>query len=200
MSTALLLPTTSPRGPQMHRWTAAEFNHMGEMGWFEGHRAFLLDGIVLENGPMDTQHAVALGLVEHAIRIAFGSGWWLRSQSPLHIDEYNDPCPDYAVVPGSPRDYLAKQPTTASLVVEISDSSLSIDVTEKAECYASAGVPDYWVLDLNGQRLFVFRDPKPLPSGLGATAYRTQLTLAPTDQVSPLSAPQASILVSDLLP
>jgi Uma2 family endonuclease len=200
MSTALLLPPTSPPGPQPHRWSAVEFNHMGELGWFEGHRAFLLDGIVLENGPMDTPHAVALGLVEHAIRTAFGPGWWLRGQSPLHVDEYNDPFPDCAVVPGSPRDYLAKQPTTAALVVEISDSSLNIDITEKAECYASAGVPDYWVLDLNGRRLLVFRDPTPLPAGLGATAYRTQRALAPTDHVSPLAVPHVSILVSDLLP
>jgi Uma2 family endonuclease len=200
MSSALLLPTTSPPGPQPHRWTAVEFNHMGDLGWFEGHRAFLLDGVVLENGPMDTPHAVALGLVEQAIREAFGSGWWLRHQSPLHVDEFNDPFPDCAVVPGTPRDYLAKQPTTASLVVEIADSSLTIDITEKAECYASAGVSDDWVLDLNGRRLLVCRDPAPLPDGLGATAYRTQMTLVPTEHISPLAAPQASILVSDLLP
>jgi Uma2 family endonuclease len=173
---------------------------MGELGWFEGRRAFLLDGIVLENGPMDTPHSVALGLVELAVRTAFGPGWWLRGQSPLHVDEHNDPLPDCAVVPGSPRDYLAKQPSTAALVVEIADTSLSIDVTDKAECYASAGVPDYWVLDLNGRQLFVFRDPAPLPAGLGATAYRTKRTLAPTDQVSPLAAPNALIQVNDLLP
>ena len=74
-----------------------------------------------------------------------------------------------------------------------------VDMTEKAEGYTSAGVPDYWVLDLNGRRLLVFRDPAPLPVGPGATAYRTQKALGPGDYISPRAAPQASILISDLL-
>jgi hypothetical protein len=53
---------------------------------------------------------------------------------------------------------------------------------------------------VENRQLHVFRDPQPLPAGLGATAYQTHLTLSPTDTVSPLAAPGASILVSDLLP
>ena len=56
------------------------------------------------------------------------------------------------------------------------------------------------VLDVENRRLHVLRDPTALPAGLGATAYRTHLTLTPTDRVSPLAAPGASILVSELLP
>jgi Uma2 family endonuclease len=173
---------------------------MGDMGWFEGRRPFLLDGVIWEQGPMDPPHAVALGLVEFALQSIFAAGWWVRGQSPFHVDELNDPFPDVAVVQGGPRDYLGKHPTVAALVVEVSDTTLRTDTTEKAERYATAGVADYWVLDLNGRRLLVFRDPAPLPAGLGATAYRTHLTLAPTDRVSPLAAPHASLLVADLLP
>jgi Uma2 family endonuclease len=61
-------------------------------------------------------------------------------------------------------------------------------------------VPDYWVLDLNGRQLQVFRDPEPLPAGLGATAYRTRLVFTPADRVSPLAVPAASVPVADLLP
>jgi Uma2 family endonuclease len=61
-------------------------------------------------------------------------------------------------------------------------------------------VPEYWVIDLEHRQLLVFRDPQPLPKGLGATAYKTHLTFGPADRVSPLAAPQASILVGDLLP
>ena len=84
----------------------------------------------------------------------------------------------------------------------MSDSTLAFDTTTKAELYATAGVPEYWVLDIENRQLHVFRDPQPLPlpEDLAATAYRTRLTLAPTDRVSPLAAPAASILVSDLLP
>lgn len=186
--------------PQPHRWTVTEFNHMGDMGWFEGRRAFLLDGVILEQGPMDPPHANALGLVLLALQSAFGTGWWTRVQSPLHIDEHNDPLPDLATVTGGPRDYTGRHPTTAVLVVEVADTTLDTDITDKAERYATAGVADYWVLDLNGRRLLVFRDPVPLPAGLGATTYRTQHTYGHADRVSPLQVPAATILVGDLLP
>lgn len=195
-------PATAPTYPRPlpQRWTVTEFNHMGDMGWFEGKRAFLLDGVIMEQGPMNPAHANSLGLLQYAIQAAFGAGWWPRVQMPLHVDEYNDPLPDLAVVPGGPRDYSDIHPTTAALVVEVSDTTLRADLTEKAERYATANVPEYWVLDVVGRELHVFRDPQPLPAGLGATAYRTHTTHAPADTVSPLAVPTAAVRVGDLLP
>ena len=201
-TTAISAPPWQPSGsaPCPRKWTVVEFNHMGDMGWFEGRRAYLLDGVIWEDGPMNLPHSIALGLVSRKLDKVFGPTWWVRGQQPLHVDQQNDPMPDVAVVPGDPRDYSGGEPTTAALVVEVADTSLSSDITEKAERYATAGVADYWVLDLNGRRLLVLRDPAPLPAGLGATAYRAQLTLGPTDHVSPLAMPTATILVADLLP
>ena len=48
--------------------------------------------------------------------------------------------------------------------------------------------------------LLVYRDPEPLPAGLGATAYRTHTVHGPDDTVSPLAAPHAAVRVADLLP
>lgn len=75
---------------------------MGELGWFERRRAYLLDGVILEQGPMDPPHANALEPLTEAVRAAFGSGWRFRIQTPLHVDSYNDPMPDLAVVAGKP--------------------------------------------------------------------------------------------------
>ncbi|MBA4062309.1 MAG: Uma2 family endonuclease [Isosphaera sp.] len=200
MSVVVPAAPQTGRPPQPHKWTVTEFNRMGDMGWFEGRRAFLLDGVILEQGPTDPPHANALGLGLVALQAAFGPTGWVRVQSPLHVDPNNDPLPDFAVVAGGPRDYPGRYPATALLVVEVSDTTLRTDLTEKAERYATAGIAEYWVLDLNGRQLHVLRDPAPLPEGLGATAYRTQAVLGPTDRVSPLAAPAASLLVGDLLP
>ncbi|HVL12539.1 MAG TPA: Uma2 family endonuclease [Gemmata sp.] len=183
------------------RWTVEQFHEMGERGWFEGRRPFLLDGVIWEQGPMNSPHAIALGLIQVAFQgvFSFPAGWWLRLQSPLKVDEANDPFPDVAVVKGSPRDYTA-HPSTAALVIEVADTSLSEDLAEKAERYATAGVADYWVLDIVNRQLHVLRDPQPLPKGFGVTAYRKQSVLGPADRVSPLAAPGTSILVGDLLP
>jgi Uma2 family endonuclease len=182
------------------RWTVEQFHHMGSLGWFAGRRPFLLDGVIWEQGPMNPPHASAVYLLGEAIRVIFGAGWVVRPQLPMTVDEDNDPSPDLLVVRGSPRDFSIVHPVTANLIIEVADTSLQIDLTEKAERYATAGVTDYWVLDVVNRELYVLRDPAPLPAGLGATAYRDQKKYAPTDRVSPLAAPQASVLVSDLLP
>lgn len=142
MSATLQLPIPAPAGvyprPMLRRWTATEFNQMGDMGWFEGQRPFLLDGVIWEQGPMGPSHANALGLLQYALQAVFGAGWWVRGQSPLHVDADNDPLPDFAVVVGGPRDYAGVHPTTAALVVEVSDTTLRVDLVEKAERYATA--------------------------------------------------------------
>src|SRR5215210_2768624 len=114
MSAIALLspPPWKPSGvvPQPRKWTAVEFDHLGELGCFEGRRAFLLDGVIWEQGPMDPPHADALEVLAEAIRVAFGTGWRFRIQTPLHVDQSNNPMPDLAVVAGQPG-YHAAHPT-----------------------------------------------------------------------------------------
>lgn len=191
--------STVPR-PLALRWTVEQFHQMGSMGWFEGRRPFLLDGVIWEQGPMNPPHASAVYVLSKLLESIFGAGWVVRPQLPLTLDAQNDPLPDVAVCTGAPEDYFDVHPTSASLVVEISDTTLQLDLTKKAERYATAGVPEYWVLDLEGQRLFVLRDPQVLPEGLGGTAYRDQKTLATLDHVTPLAAPASSLPVSKMFP
>lgn len=192
MATILLPPSlAAPAVPRPLRWTCAEFHSFGDLGAFRGRRAMLIDGVILEQGPMNHPHSMTLGLVERAVQTAFGSAWWYRHQSPLVLGQDIDPMPDLAIVPGDPRDYAA-HPTTADLVVEVSDTSLDFDTNVKRLLYARAGIREYWVVDVNGRRLLIYRDPQ---SG----DYDTHQTLGIADVVSPLAAPKAVVRVADLL-
>jgi hypothetical protein len=112
------LPFTPPAGPSLppFRWTAAAFNDLGDRGLFEGRRPILIDGVILEQGPMNPPHAEALEQVDAAIRVAFGAGWRFRGQSPFDAGTYTNPMPDLAVVPVGPKGF---HPTTAALIVEV---------------------------------------------------------------------------------
>jgi len=162
------------------RWTCAEFHRFGDMGMFEGRRAMLIDGIILAEGPMNPPHAITLELVDEALRAVFGAGWRIRSQSPLVLGLDLDPEPDFAVIAGTPRGGSG-HPTTADLVIEVADSSLDFDTNEKRLLYAQAGIREYWVVDINGRKLFVYRDPQ-------AGDYATQTILGSTEIVVPLAA------------
>lgn len=200
MTATLAPPNRLPRNPTSYRWTIDQYRELGRLGWFHDVRTLLIDGEILAMALPDPPHNLSLGLVEDWLRTAFAAGHHVRNQMAFDVGADSDPGPDLAVVTGSRRDYAHRQATTAVLVVEIADSSLFLDTTRKAELYATAGVPDYWVVDLEHRQLLVFRDPVPLPAGLGATAYRNRLVLKPDDSVSPLALPTATIRVSELLP
>ena len=205
MSAVLAPPPTvvsPPRpmvAPRPYRHTVRQFHQMGELGFFEGRRASLIHGTVFEEGPMNPPHRIALELTDAAIRFAFGPGWRFCVQMPLVLGQDIDPEPDIAVVRGSARGTTA-HPAGADLVIEIADSSLDYDLTVKVELYATAGIPEYWVVDVDGRALHVFRDPAPLPAALTAVAYRTHDTLGAWQAVSPLAVPTATVRVADLLP
>jgi hypothetical protein len=187
-----------PSGASHRFWTAVEFNQIGDFGYFEGRRAVLIDGVILEWGQMPPPHAVGMELTAAEVRSAFGTGWVVRQRMPLHLSKWTDPMPDIAVIQGDIRDYAETHPAIAALVVEVADTSLEFDQTVKAELYAQAGFADYWVLDLSGRQLLVFRDTHQIAAG--KRTYRTLHKLGPTDSVSPLAVPGASIRVADLLP
>ncbi len=188
-----LVPTPRPTV-----WTVQRFHNVREAGHWDGRRAILLRGTVWELGPMNPPHAVAVTLAIEVLRLAFATAFHPRVQLPLVLSLDTDPFPDVAIVKGAARDYLTSHPTTAELVLEVADTSLDLDITVKAELYATAGIADYWVLDLEGRRLLVYRDPTPLPPG--GVAYRTQLVYGPADSVAPVAAPNSPIRVGDLLP
>src|SRR5437870_7471198 len=103
--TTMSLPSSraASAGPRPLRWTCAEVHRFGDMGVFEGRRAMLIDGVILEEGQMSPPHAITLGLISEAMRAAFGSGWRIRNRSPLVLGKDLDPEPDFAVIAGTPR-------------------------------------------------------------------------------------------------
>ena len=50
-------------------------------------------------------------------------------------------------------------------MIEVSDSTLDIDLGRKADLYANAGVPEYWVVDVNENRVLMHANPRGDGSG-----------------------------------
>jgi len=131
VSTAFMVRV--PSGPPRNLlWNVDQFHALGDLGCFEGRRVWLHDGVLIEEGPMNPPHRIALELTDTAMRAVFGVGWRVCIQMPLSLGQKTDPQPDVAIVAGSPR-ASTLHPTTASLVIEVSDTSLNNDLTTKAE-------------------------------------------------------------------
>ena len=186
--------------PRPHRWTREEFLQMIDLGWFQDKRVELIDGQVIEMAAQLDLHLAGITATEDALRLAFGSGYWVRVQGSLDLSPHGIPSPDLAVVPGSHRGAGRTIAKSALLVVEVSDTTLADDRNHKAPLYAAGGIADYWIVHLVQRQLEVYRDPVADSTQLFGYRYNSRTILDTPDKVSPLAAPQASIIVADLLP
>ena len=182
--------------PKLHRWTRTEYQQMLDLGWFVDRRVELVEGEILEAPIMKNAHAVSLKLTEDALIQAFGPGVWVRSQLPLALNEFSEPLPDLAIVPGKPRDY-AEHPHTAILVVEISDSTLAYDRRQKASLYAMSALAEYWIVNLVDRQVEISQDPIPDSTMPYGWRYARQSIVNASGQIATGSG---QVRVADLLP
>ena len=177
-----------------YHWTREAYDRAVDAGVFgPDDRLELVEGQLLAMNPQGSRHAATVGQAGDILRGVFGDGCTVRTQCPLAVGDDSEPEPDLAVVPGQAFDYLDAHPTTALLVVEVSDDSLRHDRTVKQRLYACHGIPEYWILALPDARLEVYRDP-------ADTGYRSVTVLRAGETVGPLARPAATIAVGDLLP
>lgn len=181
-----------------YRFTREQYYKLGEHDIVTEHRVELIRGELWQM-TVNPPHSIANGLVDEALRVAFGPGYWPRNNDPLDLGRRNQPQPDFAVVAGNPRAFTS-HPTTALLIVEIADATLRRDRTLKAHLYARAGIADYWILNLIDRQLEVFRDPGPDADRKGRFKYHDVAIVPATGHVEPLAKPGARFAVADLLP
>ncbi len=184
----------------LRRWTRAEYDRLVDLGVLHGEPVELIGGQLVVAEPQGSYHATAIGAVDDALRAALQSGWVVRAQMPVALDDESEPEPDLAVVPGERADYRADHPARPALVVEVAESSLAFDREDKGSLYARGGVGDYWIVNLVERVLEVYRDPGPDPTAPYGWRYRAVERLGPAAAVSPLALPSVRLAVSDLLP
>jgi len=186
--------------PKTRLWTREEYYKLAEAGFFNNQRVELIEGRILVMAAMNALHRRGVTKADRVLQRIFTRGFHVSTKCPLSLGTASDPEPDVAVIVGSEDDYIESHPTTAALIVEIADSSLNYDQTDKASLYAKANVPDYWIVNLKHRRVEVRRRPKkdntqPFGYGYAETVIYTQ-----KDFISPLAKPKARIAVSSLLP
>jgi Uma2 family endonuclease len=160
---------------------------MADLGWFAGQRVELIEGEIVVLSPQKFAHGQVADRVTELMRGLFGNGFWVRMQLPLDLGENSEPEPDVSVVRGRREDFT-EHLRTAELVIEVSDTTLAYDRREKASLYASAGIADYWVVNLVQRQVQVFRAPQSDANQTFGFGYQSMLTLQPGQQIMPLAA------------
>lgn len=178
-----------PQVDRLRRWRRDEYERLAEIGLLADEKVELLRGLIVRMSPQGPRHASAVDRLTEILVLALAGRARVRVQLPLAASEDSEPEPDLAVVPiGS---YREGHPTTALLVIEVVDSSLTHDRRDKGALYAEGGVPEYWIVDTAGERIEVHSE------STGAV-YARVTPYRRGDTVSSVAVPGLSVGVDDV--
>ena len=125
-------------------------------------RVELIEGEIIHMAPSGPPHAGVLSFLATRLQTAAQGKAIVRPQLPLHIDDFSEPEPDFALVKPRVDHYKSLHPVPGDvlLLVEVSQSSRAYDRKRKLPLYAACGIPEYWIVDVVKPVLHVFRTPQ----------------------------------------
>ncbi len=195
------MTTTQVQAPQVTRetrkFTVEEYFRMVEAGIIqEDERVELVEGEILLMPPMGHPHAS--GIMRHTrifASLIVANRVTLLVQAPLPLSEHSAPEPNLALLKFREDDYAGgyASPEDTLLVIEVAESSLNYDMAVKSQIYGRAGIPEMWVLNLQGDCIERFQEP-------GTEGYAQHTVLRRGEKVSPVSLPDVELAVEELLP
>jgi Uma2 family endonuclease len=187
---------TQPPPPRVKRWTKREYNELVERGAFRGQHVYLFRGELIEMPPQFRPGAYAVTKLTSALHAVFGvnAGFEIRIQLPFETPGDSMPEPD-GLACTEAQNLRRPHPDQALLVVEVADGSLAED-RQKAYEYAAANVPEYWIIDVNGRRIEVYRDPTPDPVAILGFSYAGTKNFNAGESIEPLCRPGAKVSIT----
>jgi len=144
-----------------HRLTVDEFLLLDREGAFGDRRTELFDGEVYYMSPKHRPHARTVTQFVIALAKALeGSKLSVLTDISVRLSDHDVPEPDIAVTDAPQGDGILPL-DAVKLLIEVADSTLPQDMGLKAALYAGAGVPEYWVVDVNGRAIHQMWAPRP---------------------------------------
>jgi Uma2 family endonuclease len=144
---------------QVRPITIDDYHRMMETGIIrEGERVELISGQIFNMAAKGTRHTVATTRLLRELLALIGQQAIVRCQEPIAMPDNSEPEPDIVIARWRDDEYLDSHPAPADiiLVIEVADSTLGFDRNTKAPLYATAGVGEYWIVNLVDDRLEIY--------------------------------------------
>jgi len=180
--------------PQKYRVSVVEWHKMGENNVFPPQaRVELIAGEMIEMSPIGYFHAACVTHLNELFARQKGKSALISVQNPIHIDDFSEPEPDLVLLRPNASLYKTGHPTASDilLLIEVSDSTVKYDREVKIPLYAQAGIIEAWVVNLNAQKVEVYRHPK-------AESYIDKQVFQRQDILVPTQLSHVKIQVSDI--
>jgi Uma2 family endonuclease len=126
-----------------------------------GPKVELLDGTLYTMSPQHSRHFVAKNEICFRLRLRLrelGLPLDALVEPTVAIGKSNAPEPDIVLAQGPYGEGFAPV-ECVKLAIEVSSTTLKTDLGFKKTLYAGAGIPEYWVLDVEARCFHLFSDP-----------------------------------------
>lgn len=152
----------------------------------------LLAGEIVEMAPEGPSHTFYGEKLADYLRSRLPGKALIREARPITLLD-SEPEPDLAIVKPPRERYRDCHPASDDIfwLIEVSDSSLTKDIVLKKQIYASVGIQEYWIVDLQSKKLIVLRNPM-------EADYSSRQDIV-RGVIVPLAFPEVEVSVEQLL-
>ena len=150
----------------------------------------LIEGVIVKKMPKSPIHSALIRKLIQFFQKTILSNYTISSENPLTLN-HSEPEPDLAIVDFREDFYATAHPSFAHIVIEISLSTIAFD-RDKADIYASAKIPEYWIFNLQNKTLEVFQNPS-------NDKYQLATVLTAADSIHPLFQPEIILDLKEFL-
>lgn len=174
-------------------WSIADYHRMIENGLLADRQVELIDGHILDMAPELPIHRVTYRRGVKYLEALLQNRAVVFATAPITLPDSSEPQPDIciAVPPESRYDQRHPHPDDICWLIEVSNSTLSYDLGEKAQVYARNHIREYWVIDIPHTQLWVHRQPR--------DGQYQSVVQGVTGEISPLALPEVTVAVKRLL-
>ncbi|MBL9114886.1 MAG: Uma2 family endonuclease [Verrucomicrobiaceae bacterium] len=180
------LAALPPTAPPLARITCEKYHAMIKQGVLsEDDRVELIHGYLVTKMSIGSLHSAIRTRLEQMLIRALPLDFVVRGQEPITIHDYSEPEPDIVVAKFRSDFYAGSHPEPSDVLVaiEVADTSLAYDRDAKIPLYASCGIAESWLVDINGKTISVFSKPEGAAYGQ-ETVYTSGMNV-PLTTVSP---------------
>ncbi len=157
----------------------------------ESERLELIHGGIVPMSPISANHVRCVNVLNRVVSRCVDDTLFVSIQNPIRLPDNSQPLPDLAVYREGTGNGVADA-ADVLLVVEVSHSSLAYDRRVKMPLYAAAGIAEAWIVDLAGQTVERYTEPR---DGI----YRLIARALPGDTLASVVLPAMQIEIAALL-
>jgi Uma2 family endonuclease len=173
------------------KWSVEDYHRMIAAGILCDRRVELLAGDIVQMSPEGPLHASRIRKVANYLRSILNDLALVSEAHPITLEQ-SEPEPNIAIVRLPESRYDERHPGSEDIfwLIEISDTTLAVDLNKKKQIYAAAGISEYWVMDVKSNSLTIFRQPS-------ENDYSLKYEMTQGDLI-PLAFPEIAVSVDRL--